>query len=199
MLMQPYITLYAQWIARHPKQVLFLIGIISLLLFSQLPKLKINPTPYFLDINHDSRVAENAAKKTFTNTGETAFIALITDEPTVFNTETLTTVKALSDRFEHISLVTPQDQSRLTELAVDEATTKLINELMAIDLSIDSLFLIDQLIAHLQQTPDNDSNIRWLNDLKTSIKPVERVRSLATYETLQHQLEDGESVLEVFP
>ena len=183
--MNEWLIRYSTWSQRSPKKTLSVIAFISVLFALCLLRLEINPTPYFLDRDHPSRLLEAELKSLFSNTGETAFVALVakrTPNDSIFTRDILSTIQRLTPELAQLSILTPSDYKRAqlfsqgTELEGDFTD-------MPSDLGIKQFSKLERLRAYWL---DRDSDIaKEIAVLMTLAKPVKRVRSLSTYEALQ--------------
>lgn len=177
---------------RHPKRLLFGTFAVIMILATSLVTLKLNPTPFLIDRDHPSRVADRDLQEMFANSGVRSFITVVTKEDSIFNEGTLSTVDQITKLFEDFSLIRDHDKKVLAELAVDEKSQQLVDAILEGGInyldydnlnSLESYFL--ELGAHRKAEAVED--IRLLSNV------VKRVDSLTTIEDLQ----DKDDVLDV--
>ena len=171
---------------KSPWKVLIAFIAITFLALSSAGKLQINATPYMIGHDHPSRIADHKNKKTFTGTGEQAFIAVVNKNGDVFNSFTLDLVKDLSEKFEAMSLVTASDRdflSSLSELSIEQS-----KELQAIlDKGVvkQDLYKLETLRNQLANSGILTSDqIHSFDNVLMRLNPVKKVRSLTTMENI---------------
>ncbi len=197
-MMALWIDRYCTWITSNTKLTLTLIVLITLGLCSQLIHFTINPTPYFLDVEHPSRQAEKRTKETFTNTGEFIFIILKSKDSDIFNPTSLTTLSTLTTHIENLTLVTPNDIRRLQKLAKKGINPPLIEDIIQEGISVADAQKLQQLKQLLVQKNQKDTAL-YVDDLIHRLNPVKKVRSLATLDDLTVYTEGGEEIIDSFP
>ena len=196
--MEAIINKYSQWVARHAKILVGIILTLTVVMAAQLLFLEINPTPYFLDKSHPSRVSEDKVKTLFTNTGETGVIALVTTAPSIFNVHTLANVTRLTAKFKAMSIASHADTLQLTQLALGTPVQDQINAAVRDGLDFQDTPSLALLRDHLYQQGDT-KGVAYIAQLMRYVRPVTRVRSLATLENLTQYQEYGEDIIDVHP
>lgn len=148
-------------------------------------RIEINATPYFLDASHPSRVAERFVKSTFLTTGESLFITVVAKEDSVFNPRTLETIHDLTGRLHAITLSHEGDTQRLQALAVDNTSQALVAEILAGGIRPSDLFALRGLRDQLTRSGGfSRKDARYLDDLIVRVRPVVKVRSMVTVESV---------------
>lgn len=195
--MNQFITHYARWISSHPRWVLMAVVLLTLLILTQMIHFTVNPTPYFLSKQHSSRLADAETKRLFTNTGESAFIAVLTQSDSIFNAQSLKTIQQLTEAMNNLTLLEPDDESQLQTLNIDKKSQQIINTILSSGLSTHDIGLVKQLRRYLAK---NDAvSLTWLDDFILRLAPVKKVRSLSTFDDLTVYMEEGEQVLDLAP
>ena len=100
----------------HPWLTILAFLVITIVAMGSAGKLQINATPYMIDKEHPSRVADDQVKGLFTNSGEQAFIAVVNKQGDVFNAESLALISTLTQAFKSMTLVTENDAIKLLNL-----------------------------------------------------------------------------------
>lgn len=170
----------------HPWLTILAFLIITIIALGSAGNLQINATPYMIDKEHPSRIADDRVKGLFSNAGEQAFIAVVSQQGDVFNPESLALVSTLTQAFKSMTLATEDDALRLSSLKIDlpdEASvidSILVNGLNAVD-----AYSLSKLVARIDQ--DSATFLihgEWLQTLIVRINPVRKVRSLVTLENI---------------
>ena len=78
-----WLSRYSDLLQTRYKWVLALLGAVTLLMLASASRLQTNATPYFLDIQHPSRQADQYLKAHFTGSGENLMIATLTRQPSI--------------------------------------------------------------------------------------------------------------------
>lgn len=165
--------------------LLFIIILVSVLFASQASNLKINATPYFLDDSHSSRKADLWVKDTFSNSGEVMMMATITQQPDIFNFQSLSEIKDLTIAIENLSLTSEADIDALNSIAVNEKSTALANRIIKDGFSPKDQNLIPGLIRSIDASiPLGKSQISYLNDLSVRLRPVRKIRNVVRVESI---------------
>lgn len=177
---------------RHPKRLLVGTLAVMMILATSLVTLKLNPTPFLIDRDHPSRVSDSNLQEMFANSGVRSFITLVTQDESVFNEETLSTVDQITNLFEDFSLIRQRDVKALSELAVDEKSRLLVDAILAGGinyLDLDNLKALETYFLNLEA----HRKAQTVNDILLLSNVVKRVDSLTTIEDLQ----DKQDVLDV--
>lgn len=107
---------YINFIGRYYKQVLIAILLLTLLAGWQAAGLQTNATPYFLDKDHPSRVADRELKKIFKGSGEVLIVATETKSETIFNPRSLDELYRFTLAAEALTLTNEEDVTRLKNI-----------------------------------------------------------------------------------
>ncbi len=107
---------YIDFIGRYYKQVLFAILFLTMLAGWQASGLKTNATPYFLDKDHPSRVADRELKKVFKGSGEVLVVGTETKSETIFNPRSLDELYRFTRAAESLTLTDKEDVARLKDI-----------------------------------------------------------------------------------
>ena len=177
-------------VIRFPRTVLILLFLLTVLAGMYLPGLTADPSPRLLAPEHPARVASEAMRQTFTGSRSGIMVMLSvegTDQDTVFNPQTLARIRDLSQAFERIHLITPEDRealenaaqkapeeiahavARLVQAPVDQETWMLLQDIR------DSLEFSDTPLPELAAQLD-----RW----EARINPIKKVSSLAASDNI---------------
>lgn len=175
-----------------PWKVLAAFLVITVLALMSAGKLQINATPYMIGHEHPSRMADHQSKRTFTGTGEQAFIAVVNQEGDVFNPATLELISTLSQKFETMSLVSPADiqfLSTLTGLSNEQSGS--LKAILDRGVIKQDAYKLSQLKRELSETGVLSFSEQGIFDtLLIRLDPVKKVRSLTTMENIT-PTEDG--------
>ncbi|MFT4776904.1 MAG: putative RND superfamily exporter protein [Oleispira sp.] len=170
----------------HPWLTIIAFLVITIFALGSAGNLQINATPYMIDKEHPSRMADDRVKGLFTNAGEQAFIAVVSKQGDVFNAESLALVSTLTQAFKSMTLSTEEDATRLSELKAelpDEAG--LINNILENGLNSTDAYALSNLVTRIDQNSVAFlNNGEWLQTLIVRINPVRKVRSLVTLENI---------------
>ncbi|MGR6873393.1 efflux RND transporter permease subunit [Pseudomonas sp. HK3] len=169
-----------------PWKVLLAFIVVTFLALTSAGKLQINATPYMIGHDHPSRMADHKSKKTFTGTGEQAFIAVVNQQGDVFNNETLNLVKILSDKFEKMSLVSDIDKQFLASLSgLTNDQSKKIEAILDKGVLKQDVYVLEGLKNELVNSNVlTQSEIITFETLLVRLNPVKKVRSLTTMENI---------------
>ena len=170
----------------HPWLTILAFLVITVFALGSAGKLQINATPYMIDKQHPSRMADDRVKGLFSNAGEQAFIAVVSEKGDVFNAESLALVSTLTQAFKTMTLATEADAARLTILkSVLPEEAVVIDSILEGGLNSQDAYALNKLITRM----DQDSltlltHGEWLRTLVIRIDPVRKVRSLVTLENI---------------
>lgn len=175
--------------------ILGIVGVICAFFLVELFNLKLNPTPYFIDRTHASRVADHRVKDLFTSAGETAIVVLQNKSGNIYSADYLQRVQSLTQQINNISLTTSADSERLNRIKAHLDRNKVnccaeaIASILADGLDKNDLPALQTLYQQLQKNNKADAEI--IDEIRTRIAPIVRVRSLTT---LEHLTSDGDNV-----
>ncbi len=194
------LNLYASAVTSRYK-LLVAIVIASTLAFAYAASgLAINATPYFLELNHPSRLADKYLKETFTGSGENLMIATVTDKETIFNPQTLSDLHRFTLGLENLSLTDRSDVKRIqgyidelrrvTELpgSVSQLSAQLQNYLTyATSTPFGpgdryALKELEQLMA--KQALLTPADFAYFDELHYRVTPIKKVRSIVRIESI---------------
>jgi predicted RND superfamily exporter protein len=170
----------------HPWLTILAFLVITIFALGSVGKLQINATPYMIDKEHPSRMADDRVKGLFTNAGEQAFIAVVSKQGDVFNTESLALVSTLTQAFKSMTLSTEEDASRLSELKAElPDETGVIDSILEDGLNSTDAYALSNLVTRIDKNSVTFlNNGEWLQTLIVRINPVRKVRSLVTLENI---------------
>lgn len=170
----------------HPWLTILAFLVITVIALGSAGSLQINATPYMLDKDHSSRIAGDQVKSLFSNTGEQAFIAVVSQQDDVFNSESLALVSTLTQAFKSMSLASEDDAATLSNLKTalpDEIAT--IDGILEGGLNSEDAYPLSRLVARMDRDSATYLNHgEWLNTLVKRVDPVRKVRSLVTLENI---------------
>ncbi len=161
--------------------ILGTVGAICTFFFLQLFSLKLNPTPYFIDRTHPSRVADHRVKQLFTSAGEIAIVVVKNSQGDIYSADYLERVQQLTDSINDITLITTADSARLQKIG-NHCCAAQIDAILA-----DGLDKRDLTALQALQTQLINSDLAaadTLAQIRLRLAPITRVRSLTTLEHL---------------
>lgn len=183
--MKPRAVALLSWMLHRPWRMLAILLLITAAAVVALGRLEINSTPYMIDKNHPSRMADADNKRLFSNTGEQAFVALENPQGNIFNPGSLQRVAELTRAFQAIDMVLPGDSDKLRTLAEDprlQADVEAILEGGLTPADQPRLAALKQRLAEAGELSHTQE--AWLDSLHTRLVPIRKVRSLVTIENL---------------
>lgn len=183
--MKPRAVALLSWMLHRPWLMLAILLLITAAAVVALGRLEINSTPYMIDKNHPSRMADADNKRLFSNTGEQAFVALENPQGNIFNPGSLQRVAELTRAFQAIDMVLPGDSDKLRTLAEDprlQADVEAILEGGLTPADQPRLAALKQRLAEAGELSHTQE--AWLDSLYTRLVPIRKVRSLVTIENL---------------
>ena len=183
--MKPRAVALLSWMLHRPWLMLAILLLITAAAVVALGRLEINSTPYMIDKNHPSRMADADNKRLFSNTGEQAFVALENPQGNIFNPGSLQRVAELTRAFQAIDMVLPGDSDKLRTLAEDprlQADVEAILEGGLTPADQPRLAALKQRLAEAGELSHTQE--AWLDSLHTRLVPIRKVRSLVTIENL---------------
>jgi predicted RND superfamily exporter protein len=169
-----------------PWKVLSVFALVTFFALMSAGKLQINATPYMIDNDHPSRMADHKSKKTFSGTGEQAFIAIVSKEGDVFNEKTLSLVKDLSRKFKSMSLVSDKDKMFLSNLTgLTNKQSESIKDILSSGVLKQDVYKLTEIRDAAVQAKKLSLNDQIVFDtLLVRLDPVKKIRSLATMENI---------------
>lgn len=186
---------YIDWVERRRWLILGTACVACLFFCWQLLNLKLNPTPYFIDRSHSSRIADHRTKDLFTSTGETAIVVMQARHGTIYSTDYLQRLRELVARIDAISLIQDADSRELVKIkklcCADTIDAILANGLDRSDLP--ALSGVEKELARSHSRAAESVAI-----IRTHIAPIARVRSLTTLEHLADR-EDNIDIAALVP
>lgn len=108
------------WVITYPKQILLVVTALLIASIASLTRIQSDPNPEILPLTHESRVNLREERATFTGSHDIITVMLETDE-TVFNQATLQRIKALTQAFRTIEVVSAADEALLARLAASSS------------------------------------------------------------------------------
>ena len=183
--MKPRAVALLSWMLHRPWLMLAILLLITAAAVVALGRLEINSTPYMIDKNHPSRMADADNKRLFSNTGEQAFVALENPQGNIFNPGSLQRVAELTRAFQAIDMVLPGDSDKLRALAEAprlQADVEAILEGGLTSADQPRLAALKQRLAEAGELSHTQE--AWLDSLHTRLVPIRKVRSLVTIENL---------------
>jgi hypothetical protein len=183
--MKPRAVALLSWMLHRPWLMLAILLLITAAAVVALGRLEINSTPYMIDRNHPSRMADADNKRLFSNTGEQAFVALENPQGNIFNPSSLQRVAELTRAFQAIEMVLPGDSDKLRTLAEDPRLQADVEAILEGDLTPADqprLAALKQRLSELGEL--SHTREAWLDSLHTRLVPIRKVRSLVTIENL---------------
>lgn len=180
-----WLSRYSDLLQTRYKWMLALLALVSLLMLASASRLQTNATPYFLDIQHPSRQADQYLKAHFTGSGENLMIATLTREASIFNPRSLQDLHQLTLALEQLTLTTADDQTRLQALLARlpaEAAAGLQFGSPLQPRELDGVQALQRALAQAQVLDEAD--VRYLQDLAIRIHPVTKVRSIVRIESI---------------
>ncbi len=180
-----WLSRYLDLLERRHKWLLALLALISLLMLASASRLQTNATPYFLDLQHPSRQADQYLKAHFTGSGENLMIATLTREATIFNPRSLQELHRLTLALEQLTLTTANDNQRLDALlarlpADQRPALRFGSPLQPREL--DGVQALQRALAQARLLQAADE--RYLRELAVRIHPITKVRSLVRIESI---------------
>lgn len=173
-------------VVHHPKLILAVFTIISALAATQLKNLTQDPTPYLLPPSHESRVNLHTLRQEYTGSNDGVIVLLETPDG-IFNFATLTRIKALTQAFETIDIVTREDRLMLSTLSEYEPAPikDMLLDLSESDISADTWIAVETLLETLSGSPEENRRlIEALEVFRVKLFPVTKVTSLANTDNI---------------
>lgn len=174
---------FSAWATEHRALLISLIGVISLFFIWQASQLKINATPYFLEPSHPSRLADVQLKQTFSGSGEVLMIATITEQDSIFNSQSLSDIYQLTLGLESLTLTSDADIKNLQALATTTTSKNLVDRLIEDGFSPSDSNILQELQAELAKGGVSDKQA-YLADLAVRLRPITKIRNLVRVESI---------------
>ena len=177
-----------QWLVTHrPKTVLFIIILLSAVISPQLLKLYKNPSPYLLSKEHHSRVNMEKLRDTYTGANIT-YIMLLETKDTVFKPSTLKRIQELTEAFEEIQLVYPEDITAMKNIARKYFSGKIKTEFLdflSSELEEDAWEELEELITSTKDAGQwNPVVEKEVQLLQVRLSPIKKVISLGNTDNI---------------
>lgn len=176
-------------VSRFPKTVLLVLLFLALLGASQLPYLETDPSPQLLAPEHESRVAMEKLRQTYTGSNS-GIIVMLAASKSIFTKETLTRIKKLTLAFEAMNLITPEDRRILGAASKgygDEILEKAL-ALVSTNIDSDTWLLMDDLRQALEFSDVEHGELTSLVDQWfEKLSPVKKVSSLSNTDNILGQ------------
>lgn len=164
-------------------------------MLTQLVLLKTNATPYFLGSDHKSMQADAHVKQRFTTSGESLFVSIINKNKDLFQLAPLEEIHKIHHELLQISLTEQSDLSTLGLFKVDEKAEKLITNIQDGGITNTDYDDLKNLINHLNEKGLTTSEHQWLSDFLVRVRPVNKVRSIVSVESIT----SSEDMIDIHP
>lgn len=164
-------------------------------MLTQLVLLKTNATPYFLGSDHKSMQADAYVKQRFTTSGESLFVSIINKNKDLFQLAPLEEIHKIHHELLQISLTEQSDLSTLGLFKVDEKAEKLITNIQDGGITNTDYDDLKNLINHLNEKGLTTSEHQWLSDFLVRVRPVNKVRSIVSVESIT----SSEDMIDIHP
>ena len=175
--------------------LLVLIGI-TVAALGQLPNMKTNATPYFLGPDHASRQADFYVKDQFTTSGESLFISVVSNSETIFNRQSLQEIYDLHHNILAVTLAGDSDRAMLDSLGADQRSSVIIEQIVDGGFSPEDYDRVVDLKSYLKSTGNlSVTQQNWLNDFLIRVRPVKKVRSIVSVESITSE----DDMLDIHP
>lgn len=174
---------------------LLIVAVITGFMLTQLFLLKTNATPYFLGSEHKSMQADAHVKQHFTTSGESLFVSIINKNKDLFQLAPLEEIHKIHHELLQISLTEQSDLSTLGLFKVDEKAEKLITNIQDGGITNTDYDDLKNLINHLNEKGLTTSEHQWLSDFLVRVRPVNKVRSIVSVESIT----SSEDMIDIHP
>ncbi|MGF1838390.1 efflux RND transporter permease subunit [Vibrio atlanticus] len=174
---------------------LLIVAVITGFMLTQLVLLKTNATPYFLGSDHKSMRADAYVKQHFTTSGESLFVSIINKNKDLFQLAPLEEIHKIHHELLQISLTEQSDLSTLGLFKVDEKAEKLITNIQDGGITNTDYDGLKNLINHLNEKGLTTSEHQWLSDFLVRVRPVNKVRSIVSVESIT----SSEDMIDIHP
>lgn len=174
---------------------LLIVAVITGFMLTQLVLLKTNATPYFLGSDHKSMQADAYVKQRFTTSGESLFVSIINKNKDLFQLAPLEEIHKIHHELLQISLTEQSDLSTLGLFKVDEKAEKLITNIQDGGITNTDYDDLKNLINHLNEKGLTTSEHQWLSDFLVRVRPVNKVRSIVSVESIT----SSEDMIDIHP
>lgn len=175
-----------KWVTERPKTLLALIaGITALSIIALInPGIKVDPNPYMLDESHSSMQAYRQLKSDYSGTLESALIMLVHPK-SLYNTRSLERITKLTTALENMSLMTPEDETPLTDLLprLEGDTRELVQSILAGGITREDESALQDVQLALEMEP-NPALSYALDEVFLRLYPIRKVTSLANLENI---------------
>ncbi|MCP4163170.1 MAG: RND family transporter [Deltaproteobacteria bacterium] len=170
----------------RPKITIAFFIIIAVLSVTTLGGLTRDPTPYLLPPEHESRV--NLAKLRANYTGANdGIIILLEAKDTVFKGKTLKRVQQLTDAFENLNIIEPDDMLKIKELGAKTGgeTGKLLSLFSNEAINEESWEIFEEILETAEsEFPSNTNLIKSLDQIFIKLTPIKEVTSLSNTDNI---------------
>lgn len=175
---------YVRFIVANRKLIIGCIALVTLFFAVNLLNLRVNPSPYFMSQEHESRIHELDIKRLFTNSGEQILVALKPTQGSPLYQDTVSQVSKLTKLFEALTLEELIDDIALKPLRFSDASSALVDDLITAPSNKRG-----EIISGLQQLADKsteepDTFESTIEKVSYLYKPIIKVRSFPTIENL---------------
>ncbi|RMT88050.1 hypothetical protein ALP39_03237 [Pseudomonas marginalis pv. marginalis] len=177
---------YASFLLRHKKATLGLLALTTVFFCLQLLSLQVNPSLFLLGKDFKGRVLMAEARNHFSGSGEQILVGVVTQQPSIFNPDSLATIKTLTQQFSKLTLIDEDDAEQLQAAAVDAQSRGLVEHILLGGLNAQDKTSLKELSAYLATRQDCPQSTKdYVADLVVRVAPVIKVRSLADVENIE--------------
>jgi hypothetical protein len=175
---------YAAFVIAQRKLIVGLISFVTLFFIFNLFDLRVNPSPYFMKQEHESRIHELDIKSLFTNSGEQILVAFKPHQGSPLDLATIQVIKVLTEKFEALTLNELIDELLVSKLRFSPEASSLVDQLLAAS-QHERASLLRQLTEAAKTDRKDASELKNLIAKVTYLyEPIAKVRSFSTIENL---------------
>lgn len=193
---------YIRFISRYYRWILIALIMITGVMGWYATKLQTNATPYFLDKEHPSRVADRHLKELFKGSGEVMIVTTETKEESIFNPKSLRDIYNFTHAVESLTLTDENDVKKLQEIM---ATSRIDQDLWEPLKGIKkfrpsdytAIKVINNAIDHSHYVTEEEK--QFVEELLIRVWPVEKVRGLVGIESITADDENSFDIHALMP
>jgi len=193
---------YTSFINTYYKLVLIVLLLTTILMGWFATKIQTNATPYFLDINHPSRIADKKLKEVFKGSGEVLIVSTQTKQESIFNRRSLTDLYRFTQEVEALTLTNESDLKHLNEIInkvkVDTRLKNYFKNLEALKPSDYTNIKAIQSILKSNPTEIIEDKT-FIDSLLIRVWPIKKVRGIVNIESISASDEDSFDVHALMP
>jgi len=193
---------YTSFINRYYKLVLIVLLLITILMGWFATKIQTNATPYFLDIDHPSRIADKKLKEVFKGSGEVLIVTTQTNEGNIFNKRSLTDLYSFTQEVEALTLTNESDLKHLNEITrqikIDDSLKEHFKLLDALKPSDYTNIKVIQSILKSSPTAILEDK-EFIDSLLIRVWPIKKVRGLVNIESISASDKDSFDIHALMP